>query len=266
MCLPLVVNSVSCIGPVKPPSLFSTSAPGHLFTQTKNEPTPSNGEGWKFFSNVTVQPSAAPATSVAQDFGTVNIADLHDFTFPTYPPSAPDQSDSGSRRDGTGTNGTGNTVAQDVQNTFVSSMGLLDVNEMPEFPSFSEAQPSDVDTIDTAEFQALLGQSGLSGEGTLASSAFHANAAGSMTADNTLGSSGVEQGARNLGNGTWMNFPPSIISFLQNEQMTDAGLPCIPAPPAALDDADVLNSMDEERFMSILNSGTQATFMSGHPT
>lgn len=254
VCLPLVVNPVSCIGQVKPPSLFSTSDPGHLFTHTKTEPAPSNGEGWKFFSNVTVQPSAAPAPSVTQDFGTVNLSDLHGFTFPAFPPSTSDQSDPGSRRDGGGANGAGNTVAQEVQNTFVSSMGLMGESEIPEFPSFSDAQVSDVDIIDNEEFRALLGQSGLSGEGASASSACHASAAGNMTVDNT----GVDPLSRNLGNGTWMNYPPSIASLLQNEQMTDT--------PVNLDDTDMLNSVDEDRLMSILNSTNQVPYLSGHPT
>lgn len=270
MCLPLVVNPVSCINPVKPPSLFSSPAPGHLFTQTKTEPTPSNGDGWKFFSNVTVQPSTAPTPSVTQDVRTINLSDLHDFSFQNFPPSAPDQSDTGSRRDGTGVNGAGNPMAQEVQNTFPTSMGLMDENEIPEipeFPSFSEAHTSDVENINTDEFQALLGQSALPGDGTSVNSACHAGAAGNVTAiENVLGSSGVEQVARNLGNGTWMNFPPSIASLLQSEQLMDAGLPGTSATPVVLDDYDMLNSMDEDRLMSILNSGTQVAYLSGHPT
>ncbi|MCJ8749030.1 hypothetical protein PDJAM_G00171490 [Pangasius djambal] len=263
---PPVVNPVSCMGAVKTPPLFSTPPPGHLFTQTKTEPTPSNEDGWKFFSNVTVQPSAASAPSVTQDFRTVNLSDLHDFSFPTFPPTAPDQSDSGSRRDGTSANAAGTTVAQEVQNTFAPSINLMDENEIPEFPSFSEAQTSDVENINTDEFQALLGQSGLPGDGTPATSVCHANAVGNMTVDNALGSNGAEQVARNMGNGTWMSFPPSIISLLQNEQMTDTGLPSTSATPVTLDDMDIMNSMDEERLMSIVNCSNQVSFLSGHPT
>lgn len=259
MCLPLVVNPVPCVGPVKPPSLFN--APGHLFSQTKNEPAPSNGDGWKFFSNVTVQPSGASAPSVTQDFRTVNLSDLHGFAFPTFPPSVADQPDSHGRRDGPGANGAGNAVAQEVPNTFSSSMGLMDENEIPEFPSFSEAQTSDVENINTDEFQALLGQSGLPGDGTSATPACQANTAGNMNVDNNM-----DQVARNLGNGTWMNFPPSIVSLLQSEQMTDAVLPGTPATPIGLDEMDMLNSIDEDRLMSILNNGNQVPFLSGHQT
>ncbi|XP_053475621.1 transcription factor p65 [Ictalurus furcatus] len=258
---PPVVNPVPCMGPVKPPSLFNTPAPGLLFTQTQTESTPSNGDGWKFFTNVKVQPSAIPAPSVAQDFRTVNLSDLHGFSFPTFPPSVPDQSNSGSRRDGTGANGAGTMVTQEVQNTYASSISLMD-NEIPEFPSFSEVQTSDVENINTDDFQALLGQSG---DGTSATSVCHANAAGSMAVDNALGSSGAEQAARNLGNGTWMSFPQSIINFLQNEPMPDEGMAGTSAVPDTLDDID-FPSIDEDRLMSMLNSGNQVSFLSGHPT
>lgn len=266
VCLPLVVNPVSC---VKPP-LYSTPAPGHLFTQPKTEPAPSNGDGWKFFSNVTVQPSAAPAASVAQDFRTVNLSDLHDnifSTFSSFSPAVPDQSDSGSRRDGTGANAVGTAVAPETQTPFATPIGLIDEHEIPEFPSFSENQSSDMEHINTDEFQALLGQSGLPGDGASAASVCHANAAGNMAVDNILGSNGAEQVARNVGNGNWMmSFPPSIVNLLQNEQMTDTGLPSTSAPPLGLDEMDMLNSMDEDRLMSILNSSSQANFLSGHST
>ncbi|KAG7314122.1 hypothetical protein KOW79_022618 [Hemibagrus wyckioides] len=254
---PPVVNPVQChVG--KPPSLFNTPPPGHLFTQTKTEPTPSNnGDGWKFFSNVTVQPSSAPDPSIAQDFRTVNLSDLHDFSYPNFPSSAPDQSDTSRRGDGTGANGAGTTAAQEVQNTFSSFE-----NEILDFPSFSEAQTSDVDNINNDEFQALFNQSGLPGEGPSTASVCHANAVGNTAIDSASGSNGAEQAARN---GTWMNFPPSIINFLQNEQMPDSGMP--PAPVQhILDETDMLNSLDEDRLMSILNNGNQVSFLSGHPT
>ncbi|KAF4071430.1 hypothetical protein AMELA_G00273200 [Ameiurus melas] len=259
---PPVVNPVSCMGAGNPPSLFNTPAPGLLFTQTKTESTPSNGDRWKFFTNVKVQPSAVPAPSVTQDFPTVNLSDLHDFSFPTFPHSIPDQSDSGSRRDGTGANGPGTMVAQEVQNTYASSINLID-NEIPEFPSFSEAQTSDVENINTDDFQALLGQSG---DGTSAASVCHANAAGGMVVDNALGSSGAEQAARNLGNGTWMSFPQSIVNFLQNEPMPDAGMAGTSTVADDLEEELEFPSLDDDRLMSIFNSGNQVSFLSGHPT
>ncbi|KAK3507458.1 hypothetical protein QTP70_021826 [Hemibagrus guttatus] len=255
---PPVMNPVPCINVAKPPSLFNTTPPGHLFTQTKTEPTPSNsGDGWKFFSSVTVQPSSAPDPSVAQDLRTVNLSDLHDFSYPNFPSSAPDQSDTSRRGDGTGANGAGTTVAQEVaQSTFPS----FD-NDILDFPSFSEAQTSDVENINTEEFQALFNQSGLPGEGPATVSICHANAVGNQTIDNASGSNNAEQVARN---GTWMSFPPSIISFLQHEPM-DSGMTATPVQHI-LDDTDMLNSLDEDRLMSIINNGNQTSFLTGHPT
>lgn len=267
MCLPLVVNPVSCVGPMKAQSVFTSSTPGLLFTQPKPEPASSNTEGWKFFSNVTVQPSpAVPASSSTQDFHTVNLSDLHDFSFPNFVAPAPDQTDMSSRRDGPGGNGAATATTQEVQNTFAS---MMDVNEIPEFPSFSEAHPSDVENINTDEFQALLGQSGLAGE---TSSVCHVNASGNAA----MVPNDVEQVDRNMGNGTWMSFPPSIVNLLQNQQMTDAVVPGTSAAdagvsgtsgtPSVFEDLEMLNSMDEDRLMSILNVGSEVGFLSGHPT
>lgn len=265
MCLPLVVNPVSCSNVVKPPTLFNCPPLGHHFAQPKTELTPSNGDGWKFFSNVTVQSSAAPDPSVAQDLRTVNLSDLNDFSFSNFSPSAPSQSDSGSRRDGTGANGAGGVAVQEVQNTFVSSIGLIDESEILDFSSFHEAQTPDVENINTDDLQALLGQSGLPGEGP-STSVCHPITAVNMAVDNTLGSNGAEQAARNINNGSWMNYPPSIASFLMNEQMSDPGMTSASATSIGLDETDVLNSMDEDRLMSIFTSGNQVGFLSGHPT
>lgn len=66
-------------------------------------------------------------------------------------------------------------------------------------------------------------------------------------------------------NSTWMSFPPSIASLLQNENMMESS--STPAAASAvLDDLDVLNSIDDDRFMSIFTSNNQIGFLSGHPT
>ncbi|KAF7686861.1 transcription factor p65 [Silurus meridionalis] len=246
--VPPVVNPVSCIGAAKT-HLFSSPAPGQLFqTQTKTEPAPSNGDGWKFLNNVT--------TAMTQSFRTVNLSDLNDFSFSTFHHPTPDQSDTGSRRDLAGT-----ILAQEGPTTF----SINDEGEIPEFPSFSEAQTSDVENINTDEFQALLGQSGLHGDSTSATSVCQANTAANVTIDNALGSNGSEQVGRNVTNGPWMNFPPSIVSLLQNEPITDTEFPGTSAP-SALDDMDMLTSMEEDRLMSIFDGNNQVGFMSGHPT
>lgn len=57
---------------------------------------------------------------------------------------------------------------------------------------------------------------------------------------------------------TWMNYPHPIAHLLQSEAMAEA-------PPAVLDEHDVLTSADEDRLISILNSGGPPRFASGHP-
>uniref|UniRef100_A0A9J8B9M6 V-rel avian reticuloendotheliosis viral oncogene homolog A n=1 Tax=Cyprinus carpio carpio TaxID=630221 RepID=A0A9J8B9M6_CYPCA len=101
-------------------------------------------------------------------------------------------------------------------------------DELPEFPSFSE-----VDNINIEDFQALLGEA--------------------RPADEPAGGSGS----------TWMSFPPSIASLIQSESMLES---TAPAAPAVLDDLEVLSSIDDDRFMSLLSSSNQAGFLSGHPT
>ncbi|GAA6092213.1 transcription factor p65 [Tachysurus ichikawai] len=252
--IPPVVNPVTCINVTKPTPMFNTPPPGHLFTQPKTELMPSNGDGWKFFSSIPVQPSAAP--DISTELRTVNLSDLHDFPYSNFPSSTPDQSDTSRRGEGTGAR---NTAAQEVQNTFSS----FD-NDILNFPSFSEAQTSDVENINTAEFQALFSQSGLPGEGPSNASACHANTAGNTTADSASCSGGAEQASRNLDNETWMSFPTSIISYLQNEPMVQSATPVTPIQQI-LDDTDIMNSLDEDRLMSILHNGNQ-NFLSGHPT
>lgn len=111
-------------------------------------------------------------------------------------------------------------------------------DELPEFPSFSEVHGSDVDNINIEDFQALLGQSCLPGE--------------ARPAEDPTGSGS-----------TWMSFPPSIASLIQSESMMESAAP---AAPAVLDDLEVLNSIDDDRFMSIFTSANQVGFLSGHPT
>ncbi|XP_026990627.2 transcription factor p65 [Tachysurus fulvidraco] len=254
---PPVVNPVTCINVTKPAPMFNTPPPGLLFTQPKTELMPSNGDQWKFFSNIPVQPSAAPDPST--ELRTVNLSDLHDFPYSNFTSSAPDQSDTSRRGEGTGANGARTTAAQEVQTTFTS----FD-NDILNFPSFSEAQNSDVENINTAEFQALFNQSGLPGEGPSNASACQANVAGNTTADSASCSGGAEQASRNLDNEHWMSFPSSIINYLQNEPMVQSATPVAPIQQI-LDDTDIMTSLDEDRLLSIINN-TNQNFLSGHPT
>ncbi|KAL7855675.1 hypothetical protein AOLI_G00192790 [Acnodon oligacanthus] len=272
-----VVNPLasSSIPAVKTQPFFST-VPGHLFAQPKVEPTsaPSAGDTWKFLNSLTV-PSTTPAVPppVSQDFHTVNLSDLHDFSFSSFPQSTPEQADNSARRDGLGSNVAGVSVAQEIQNNFSTQSAAPfreepqpDDNDLPEFPSFSEAQTSDVDNINIEDFQALLGQSVLAGEGAsgIGNSASASSAA--TPAGDTMASNGSNQVGNNMGNNatTWMNFPPSIVSLLQSEQMANAQP--VSAASVGFDDIDVITSMDEDRLLSIFNSGGQVSFLSGHPT
>ncbi|XP_036439084.1 transcription factor p65 [Colossoma macropomum] len=267
--------AASSVPAVKTQPFFS-AVPGHLFAQPKVEPTPapSAGDTWKFLNSLTV-PSATPAapSPVSQDFHTVNLSDLHDFSFSSFPQSAPEQADNSARRDGPGSNVTGVSVTQEIQNNFNTQSGAPfreephpDDIDLPEFPSFSEAQTSDVDNINIEDFQALLGQSVLAGEGV---SGIGNSASASSTATpaaDTMASNGSNQVGNNMGNNatTWMNFPPSIVNLLQSEQMANAQP--VSAGPVGFDDIDVITSMDEDRLLSIFNSGSQVSFLSGHPT
>ncbi|XP_059403087.1 transcription factor p65-like, partial [Carassius carassius] len=95
-------------------------------------------------------------------------------------------------------------------------------------PDFSSF--SEVDNINIEDFQALLGEA--------------------RPADDPPGGSGS----------TWMSIPPSIASLIHSEGLQES------TPHTVLDDLEVLSSIDDDRFMSILSSSNQVGFLSGHPT
>ncbi|KAL0189804.1 hypothetical protein M9458_016903, partial [Cirrhinus mrigala] len=213
-------------------SSFFSPAPGQL--SRKPEPSTSTGDAWKFLQSLSVdtQPKAAAANtftsqSAAQDFSTVNLSDLHDFTLNNFITS--DQMSAP-------------VAAEPVQNVAAVAVVSQDVHnvvdgddELPEFPSFSEVQGSDVDNINIEDFQALLVQSGLPGEVGLGM--------GKPACHGSTASDAQEPAADHAGNGS------TIASLIQNESMMESA-----APPAAtsavLDDLEVLNSIDDDRFMS----------------
>ncbi|XP_016418160.1 transcription factor p65-like isoform X2 [Sinocyclocheilus rhinocerous] len=214
--------------PLPQPSSFFAPAPGQLFAASAQSSPSCTSDTWKFLQSLTgdSQPKAA-ASAFTQDFPTVNLSDLHDFN--SF--MASDQTSA-------------EPAAEPIQSAAAD-------DELPEFPSFSEVQGSDVDNINIEDFQALLVQSGLPGEVGL-----------------SLGKPGssTEPAADHAGNGsTWMSFPPSIASLIHNESMMESAAPPAPAP-GVLDDLEVLNSIDDDRFMSIFTSGHQVGFLSGHPT
>lgn len=248
MCVP-VASAGAAVKP-QTSSFFAPAAgpaPGQLFAASAPSSSSSTSDTWKFLQSLTVdaQPKAAAsafssqstaAAGLTQDFPTVNLSDLHDFTLNNFishdqmsapPPAEPVQS----------------AAAPD---SFTAGPFRVEGDdEIPEFPSFSEVQSSDVDNINIEDFQALLVQSGLPGEAGLA-----------------MGKPEPEH----TGNSTWMSFPPSIASLIQNESMMESAAPPAPAATGVLDDLDMLTSIEDERFMTMFTSSSQVSFLSGHPT
>ncbi|XP_021470958.1 transcription factor p65 isoform X1 [Oncorhynchus mykiss] len=271
------------MNPVVPPSAFSVKPqpyyngpqPGKLFqTQPKSEASSTTAETWKFLNSLTLdsQPKATPVASFttnpqasastaasSQAFPTVNLLDFngfafHNFACPQEPVSA--------------------APTPEPTSTFGVQGSQFKVDEeLPEFPSFSEAQaPGTLDSINIEEFQAMLGQSCLAGEGPKSSEASAPQAPCHLPSTNTVANNNAAQNQADpanhhtgCGGSTWMNYPNSIVSLLHNEGMMDSS-PSNASQPAALDDLDVLSSMDEDRLMSILNSGNQYSFVPGHQT
>ncbi|XP_056091660.1 transcription factor p65 [Rhinichthys klamathensis goyatoka] len=231
---------VSAAPAMKPlPSSFFGPAPGQLFAQPaqsalKVEPQTSVGDTWKFLQSLTVdsQPKAVSVsnfTSTQQPsvFSTVNLSDLHDFSLGGFISAEPLSAASAP-----------SAAPQDMQGAY-----RVD-DELPEFPSFSEVA-NDVDNINIEDFQAMLG-----GE-SMGKPACHMTSAGAGEGPDQ------DPGANSS---TWMSFPPSIASLLQNEPMLESGS----NPSAVLDDLEVLNSLEDDRFMSIFTSSSHMGF--GHPT
>ncbi|KAG1925051.1 transcription factor RelB [Pimephales promelas] len=235
------ITAASACAPaaMKPlPSSFFGPAPGQLFAQpTQNalkvEPQTSVGDTWKFLQSLTVdsQPKAVPVSNFTSsqqpsDFSTVNLSDLHDYGLGGFISAEPTSAASAP-----------SAAPQDMQSAY-----RVD-DELPEFPSFSEVT-NDVDNINIEDFQAMLG-----GE-SMGKPACHMTPAGEGP--------DPDPGANSS---PWMNFPPSIASLLQNEPMLESGS----NPSAVLDDLEVLNSIDDDRFMSIFTSSSSHMGF-GHPT
>uniref|UniRef100_A0A4W5Q732 V-rel avian reticuloendotheliosis viral oncogene homolog A n=1 Tax=Hucho hucho TaxID=62062 RepID=A0A4W5Q732_9TELE len=251
---------------VKPQPYYDSPQPGQLFqTQPKAEPSSSNpAETWKFLNSLTLDsqhkatpvarfttnPQAQASAATSQAFPTVNLSDLHGFTFSTFA-SPQEPVSAAATPEPTSTFG--------VQDSQFRVDGPMVDEELPEFPSFSEVhQSGTLDNINIDDFQAMLVQSGLAGEGPGNSRAPVSQAPCHLPAINPVVNN-------SCGGSTWMNYPNSIVNLLHSEGMIDSS-PGNSSQPAVLDDLDVFSSMDEDRLMSILNSGNQASFVSGHQT
>ncbi|XP_074555188.1 transcription factor p65 [Halichoeres trimaculatus] len=273
----------------KPQPSYSYSQPGQHFTvPLKVESTPSisaatTNQTWRIMESLSLgtQPKATPVpnftmsqpqassssaatTSTAnQDFSTVNLSDLQKF-FPNISStisqeqaapqgsSAPSQSSSSFNLQGS---------------QFPVDSPLLD-DDIPTFPSFDDVQArGTLDSLNMDEFEDLLNPPlmGDSGNCVVLGSVQQAVPTCTAPLNGAAAPQNSSDPACNPGS-TWMNYPTSIVSLLQNEDMADLAPTNSLHRPPVLDEYDELMSADEDRLISIFNSGSQAKFASGHPT
>ncbi|KAE8278902.1 Transcription factor p65 Nuclear factor [Larimichthys crocea] len=264
----------------KPQPSYSYNQPGQLFSvQTKVEASPiSASQTWRNMDSLSLgnQPKATPVSSftmgtttsttistVSQELSTVNLSDLHEF-FPTMSLGMV-QEPAASQ---------GSTASSQISSSFPLQGSQFRVDppvddDIPEFPSFSEVQaPSTLENLNMDDFVDLLNPTLMSESGNglvQASCQQAANSSSSTAVQNSGACQNSSDPASNPGS-TWMNYPNSIVNLLQNpEGMMDMA-PNNNHQPHVLDDLDELMSADEDRLISILHSGNQARFVSGHPT
>ncbi len=212
--------------------------------------------------------SSSTGTSPAnQDYSTVNLSDLHEF-FPNIS-SAMAQEPVASQVSMASSQTSSSFTLQGSQ--FRVDAPLVD-DEIPEIPSFPEAQaPSTLDNLNMDDFEDLLNPPLMGDSGNSSSMLGHASCqqvappSSSTAAQNSAASQNTSDPASNPGS-TWMNYPNSIVNLLQNEGMIDIAPNNNNHRPVVLDEFDELMSADEDRLISIFNSGSQAGFVSGHPT
>ncbi|XP_035266061.1 transcription factor p65 [Anguilla anguilla] len=289
-----VVHPVAPVAPVKPSPFFGQQ-PGQLFSAPPKPEAVPVSEPWQFRGGLALdsQPTASTVTSLSapgpapsaaapsQDFRTVNLSDLFGFNFPFS--SSQETGSKLGAADGAGGGaggGGGGGVGAGVPEAAVhsepgSAFGAigsgarfrtdhaLGDEELAEFPCLRDAHVSgNLDSIDTEAFQALLGQSGMAGDG-LGNAGGSCPMAQSSSASDSSAHEPPDLSANNhVCGGTWMNYPNSIMSLLQNEGMMEVPMAAASNPPV-LDDLD---DLDEDRLMSLLNCGTPPSFMPGHHT
>lgn len=298
-----VVSSAAMVPPVasgaKPQPSYSFNQPGQLFSvqpKVESSPSPSAAtanQTWRIMESLNLgpPPKTTPvpsfpgvqgqasstscsntASAVNQDYSTVNLSDLHEF-FPNIS-SAITQEPASSQGSAASSQTSSSFTMQGSQ--FRVDPPIVD-DDIPEFPSFSEAQaPGALENIDMGDFEDLLNPNLISdcGNGTSilgqapcqqgappsSSSKAHNSAAAAMSP----AMANTTDPASNPGS-TWMNYPNSIVSLLQNEAMIESS-PSNNHRPLVLDEFDELMSADEDRLISIFNNAGQARFVSGHPT
>uniref|UniRef100_A0AAX7TIR4 RHD domain-containing protein n=1 Tax=Astatotilapia calliptera TaxID=8154 RepID=A0AAX7TIR4_ASTCA len=208
-------------------------------------------------SSFSMNPSPATSTITStsnQDYSTVNLSDLHEF-FPNISSTITQQEPSASQVNLASSQTSNSFALQSTQ--FRGEPPLVD-DDIPDFPSFTEGQvPVNLDSLNMDDLEDLLNPQIVNHP-----SCQPTGPSGSSTAAQTSAASqNTSDPASNPGS-TWMNYPNSIVHLLQNEIMTDSR----PNNNQMLEDFDELMSADEDRLISIFNSGSQAGFVSGHPT
>lgn len=219
--------------------------------------------------------SQAPASSSCTipstntEYSTVNLSDLQEF-FP-HISSAIAQEPASSEGSAASSQPSSSFTLQGPQ--FKVEASLVE-DDIPEFPSFSEAQaPGTLDSLNMDDFEDLLNTRLMSVSGNVASilSQTTCQQAPPPSSSNAAQNSAASQNTSDLPGSTWMNYPNSIVNLLQNEGMIDI-VSNNNHRPVVLDEydelmsSDELMSADEDRLISIFNTGSQAGFVSGHPT
>ncbi|XP_034532374.1 transcription factor p65 [Notolabrus celidotus] len=233
-----------------------------LGTQPKATPVPNFTMSQPQPSSSSSSSSSATTSTINQDFSTVNLSDLQKF-FPNISSAmaqeqAAPQGSAASLQTGSSFTLHGSQFPVDSQ--------LLD-DDIPTFPSFDEVQArGTLDSLNMDEFEDLLNPSlmGDSGNGIILASG-HQVVPPSVSQNGAASSQNSSDPACNPGS-TWMNYPTSIVSLLNNEVMTDMAPTYSNHRPAVLDEFDELMSADEDRLISIFNSGSQVRSVPGHPT
>lgn len=209
---------------------------GALVTVAAPAPTPAPApapSSWPFTFQAKLTPldkflASASATSQSQDCPTVNLSDLYDYHFPELS-SGKDAKTNGQFGSSDGGSGP-SEVPRSAQ--------ICENND--EFPSYPDIEPENLDSFDPADIQALLGQMEMLGDSGQGSELPGASGLNQVDApSNPMGT-----------NSTWMSYPNSIMSQLQNDSLAHIDISSLPV----LEDLGDLSSMEDDRLMSIFSS------------
>ncbi|CAG5929515.1 unnamed protein product [Menidia menidia] len=275
MSMPAATEAPPAASGSKPQAPFSYGQPGQLFQHKEETPSSitaaTTSQTWKIMESLKLgpQPKANPVPT---------------FTMNAPPPPCSSSSSSSTSTTSSSTTSAGGQAFStvnlaDIFPNISTAAGPFPVagaqyqteEDIPEFPSFSEAQvPGTLDSIDMDDFEDLLNSRFMSegGGGGALPACQQAAFPGAVDAapappQPAAAFQNPSDPAGNPGS-TWMNYPTSIVTLLQNEDMSEFASGT--AYQGMTDDFDELLTSDEERLISIFNSGSQPGFVSGHPT